>query len=960
MKEFIQDLKEQIEGEVYSDAITCHVYSVDASIFEITPLAVVLPKTREDLIRAVKIAYQHQIPITPRGAATGITGGCLGQGLVIDTSKYLNRLIKIATDSSYVICEPGVIQEQLNDHLAPYGYRLGPDTSTGNRATLGGMLANNAAGSRSLKYGSMVDHVQSVEIVLSTGELVQLGPITKEAWEAKRQLQTMEGHLYRSIWQIKNTYAEEIEKRFPKIPRRVSGYNLDQLIKNDDLNLAKLIVGSEGTLGIVTQMKLNIVPKAQHLGLCLLYFDDLLVAMRRVPELLQFHPTALEMIDDQIIELGRTSPSLRNQLEWLTGHPKAILIVEIEGKSSAEVTERLEIFKQYIQQNHIGYKHHMILELTAMRHVWALRKAGLGILLSKRTYSRAIAFLEDIAVPPHRLADFMESFLLLLEKYHKKAGIYGHVGAGCMHIRPYVNLQSAVEIQHMHQMMLETSQLLIDYGGTLSGEHGDGLIRSWLNPTIFGEKIMQAFQAVKQAFDPANLMNPGKIVMGQLPPLEEWRLSPASILQAPDTFLNFEPEGGFALAVDLCNGNGQCRKREGVMCPSFQVTNEEFHSTRARAQALRAIIHGRLPQETFLSQGMHDILDLCISCKGCKTECPSQVDMAKMKAEFLYHYQEKHGYPLRSYLFGYIGAMNQWMSPMAALFNQMMQSSWFKKALSYLKISPQRPLPLLARQRFSKWLKQDFTCSPFLNKQVVLFNDTYTEFNEPQIGQAAIQLLQALGYSVLVPPWSCCGRPLMTKGLLKQARKYAERVIEILAPYAQKGLTIIGLEPSCLLTIKDDYASLLSPQLLAQGEIVAQHSLLLDEFLALHIGAEFSSLFREERREVKIHGHCHQKALVGMKPTLDVLQSIPGFKVSEIPSGCCGMAGSFGYEKEHYSISLAIGELHLFPAIRASSPQTLFVANGTSCRHQIADATSSPSLHLAEVLFNQLKTRSEK
>lgn len=928
MASFSDDLKAELEGEVYFDPMTRQVYSVDASIFEITPLGVAIPKNQADLTKIVKLAAKNQIPITVRGAATGITGGCLGIGLVVDLSKSISRILEINIEKGYAVCEPGVVQDVLNDQLSPFNYRLGPDTSTGNRATLGGMLANNAAGSRSLRYGKMVDHIEAVELLLTNSERIHFHAITEEEWKQKCQLPTTEGQIYKTIWEIREKYREDIKKHFPAIPRRVSGYNLDELIKSPGVNVAKLIAGSEGTLGIVTQMTLKIVPKINIAGLCLLHFDNLLDALREIPHLLTYNPIALELIDDQIIELGRASPSLRGQLEWLQGHPKALVIVELDDEKS------LHDIKQ-------GYAQTVITDQNEMTKVWKLRKAGLGILLSKRSWSRAIAFLEDISVDPYQLVPFMEKFSAYLQSHGKEAGIYGHMGSGCLHIRPYINLREVDEVQLMHQMMLDVSSLLLEHNGALSGEHGDGFIRSWLNPMMFGENVMQAFNELKHAFDPHNLMNPGKIVSFTTP-FAPLRLSPEEKLENPPTFLNFQPEGGFDLAVDLCNGNGLCRKKEGVMCPSFQVTELEFHSTRARAQALRGIIHGHLPTSAMTGQEMYDVMDLCLSCKGCKTECPSQVDMAKMKAEFLYQYQEKHGYPIRSYLFGYIGRINDWLSPMAGIFNRLSHSTLSKALLNRVGISPRRPLPALASHRFSTWFSSHQ--QPHSRQKVILFNDTFNEFNEPHIGQAAVRVLNGLGYEVIVPKWICCGRPFISKGMLQQARKQAEKIIQALC---FSDLPIIGLEPSCILTLKDDYSGVLPPSMIDQAKALATRCITFDEFIAQHVD---KMQFKKVACQVKVHGHCHQKALVGMKPTMKVLNAIPGFEVHDIPSGCCGMAGSFGYEKEHADISMRIGELVLFPAIRHSKPETLFIADGTSCRHQIMDGTQTRAYHLAEVI----------
>lgn len=951
-----KELQEAIQGDIHFDDITRHVYSVDASIFEIVPLGVVIPKTKEDLIKTVIICTSHNISITVRGAATGITGSCLGTGIIIDTSKYLNKILDINIAEESVTCEPGVIQDELNKQLGLHGYRLGPDTSTGNRATLGGMLANNAAGAHSLRYGKMSDHILEVEMVLSTGELLLLKSLTPKEWQKKLQDPTQEGAIYRAIQEIRERDFEEIKKRIPSIPRRVSGYNLDTLIHDDPPLLPKIIAGSEGTFGIVTKMKLKIVPKPKIIGLCLIQTNAMIDVMKQIPFILTFRPSAFEMIDDQIILLGKKSPSLRGQLDWLVGHPNAIFILEFEGETETELTAQLHQVLKILKDKNIGEDHFAITDSKQISHVWALRKAGLSMLLSKRTYSRAIAFIEDISIPPHRLADFMQRFSIYLQSKRKKAGIYGHVGSGCMHIRPYIDLQKAEELSLMKQIMEDVAELVLEFGGALSGEHGDGLIRSWLNPKMFGPQLTQSFEKLKTAFDPHLLMNPGKIVFQKTLPEKDLRLQPNEILKGPATFLNFQREGSFELSVDLCNGNGLCRKSEGTMCPSFQATRDEFHTTRARAQTLRSIIHQRLPLKDLTSQGVYDVMDLCISCKGCKTECPSQVDMAKMKAEFLYHYHKEHRPPLRNYFFASVGSLNSFMSPFSSLFNFIFERKMMKQFLSLFGISPERTLPHLSKEKFSSWFSSFQQHST--SKQIVLFNDTFNEFNHPSIGQAAAHLFRALGYTIIVPQWHCCGRPAISKGFLKNAREHARKVIKLLFPYALQGIPIVGLEPSCILTIKDDYLDLIHVKdpIHKMIRTVIHHCWTFDEFIAnLLTKAGWSIPFETTPQKVKVHGHCHQKALVGMNPTFQVLQSLPGLEYEEIPSGCCGMAGSFGYEKEHYEISMKIGELSLFPAIRHSDPTTLILANGTSCHHQISDGTGRNSLHLAEFLFNRMK-----
>ena len=921
----IQELKNSIQGDVLSDPISCRVYSVDASIYEIKPTVIVIPRNNKDILNTIIAAKKHNIPITPRGAATGITGGCLGSGIILDLSQHINRILEVNIEDQFAICEPGVIQDSLNDRLFSSGYRLGPDTSTGNRATLGGMLANNAAGARSLKYGKMVDHVEEVEVILSSGETLTIGPKT-----------SIHHPLVQQIRQLRDQYKDEIRNKFPHIPRRVSGYNLDLLLGEGAPNLCPLIVGSEGTLGIVTKIKVKISPFPQKTALCVIHFDDMIEGLTTVSKLLKFRPISLEMIDRDIITAGRTSHTLKDKLKWLQGNPAMVLVAEFEAESEGMLNQTLDA----LYENPIGYAHMTLKGVEEQQHVWQLRKAGLGLLLSKRAYSRAIAFIEDITVAPENLATFMKEFIDYLHSQNKKAGIYGHAGSGCLHIRPYIDLRDPKECETMKKILEDVTDLVIRHGGSLSGEHGDGFVRSWLNPRLFGDKIYEAFRKVKNIFDPDHLLNPGKIV--DAPPfLQNLRLDPDTPIHEPKTFLDFSKEGGLALAADLCNGNAQCRKQEGVMCPSFQATGKEYDSTRARAQTLRGIIHGQHSREEFTRQGLYDVLDLCLQCKGCKSECPSQVDMAKMKTEFLHQYQQKHGISFRDRIFGYIGRINQLSSPFSRLINWAGKSTFTKKILDSIGISSKRDLPQLTDIRFSKRILPKRSSGA----KVVLFNDTFNEFNCPEVGVAAFNVLNHMGYQVIVPPWTCCGRTLISKGILDPAKKQALKLVSLLHPFAKEKIPIIGLEPSCLLTIKDDYQGLLG-YADKDLETVVSMCQTFDEFLASH---DQLPLKRTEQK-VKLHGHCHQKALIGTTATMKILNLI-GESI-EIPSGCCGMAGSFGYEKEHYDISMKIGELKLFPEVRQS--EEILIADGFSCRSQIEHATGKKAIHLAEYLESHI------
>jgi len=951
-----KELKDAIKGDVHRDAINRAIYSVDASIYELNPLGIVIPKDTDDIIKTLEIAYKYAIPVTARGAATGITGSCLGQGLIIDLSKYMNKILEINIDEEYAICEPGVVQDRLNEALSPFGYRLGPETSTGNRATIGGMVANNAAGSHSLIYGCMVDHVKEMELALAGGEILTFKSIDKEEWRKKRLLKTSEGMIYNQIYRILNHHRKSIEEKFPKIPRHVSGYNLDKLLNASSLNLCQLIAGSEGTLGISTKIKIKIVRKTQFTGACILHLNDMITALNFTEAMLAHSPIALEMIDNKIIEAARLSLSVSTKLNWLLGDPHAIFIAEFEGDTPQLLETKLVNFATDMKKMNFSYAQVLMKDSKQTAAVWEVRKAGLGLLLSKREYSRAIAFIEDISIAPNKLANFMKDFCDYMQSIGKEAGIYGHIGSGCMHIRPYIDLRKKEELTKMEEILNTVSTLMLSYGGAMSGEHGDGLIRSWLNEKMFGQDLYSAFQELKVAFDPLNLMNPGKIVNGP-----SWkknlRMDPAIQQVHIPTFLDFSQEGGFELAADLCNGNGQCRKKENIMCPSFQASDDEYHSTRARAQSLRSIINGKLPLEELTGSDLLDVLDLCIECKGCKKECPSQVDMAKMKSEILHQYQEKHGYGWRNYFFASLHLMNRLCSPFSKIFNRLAKTNLSKMLLGWIGISPQRTLPKFAHKRFSTWFKQQTQLRQ--TKKVVLFNDTFTEFNEPEIGKSAFKVFGSLGYEVILVDNFCCGRPFISKGFLKEAKKNAFQAIDKLNQVLSedKSMLMVVLEPSCLSAFRDDYKGLLGSTHEILNQLIPK-ILSFEEFLQKHLNegrlpAEFN--LKSKEQEIWVHGHCHQKSLIGNAPTLEVLRSIKNFKVHEIESGCCGMAGSFGYEKEHFNFSMKIAELKLLPKIRTLLSDHIIVASGISCRSQIQDGVQRKAFHLAEVIARQIR-----
>ena len=950
----INDLADRIQGDVKTDFFTRKTYSIDASIYQVEPFGIVCPKSNQDIKEVIAFSRKNGIPVIPRGAGTGITGGCLGSGLIVDTSKYLNRILEINNERQYAVCEPGVVQDQLNATLAEGGHRLGPDTSTGNRATIGGMTGNNASGSHSILYGKMVDAVLETELVLASGRLIRLAPYSEFPLSdgAKNSSVT---EIYRAVFDLCSELKGVIQERYPKIQRRVSGYNLDELITDGPLNLAKLITGSEGTLGITTAIKVRTHPKPAHIGMFILTFNSLITALNAVETILEFSPFAIELIDHHILEYARTNPIMYNAARWLAGIPAAMLAVEFIGESESQLAERLNAVESKMNFIKSSQTVVRLVNPTDVSEIHKIRKSGLGLLMARRSNDRAIAFLEDIAVPVTKLGRFMKEFRSYIRGVGKDAGFYGHAGVGCIHVRPMLDLNRESDIDIMVKMMDDISDLVLSYGGALSGEHGDGLVRSWLNEKMFGPKIYQAFKDIKAIFDPENVMNPGKIVNAQ-GPRENLRAALRNRSKDVDTVFEFTDEGGFGFSLSMCNGNGECRKTtSGTMCPSFHVTNDERDTTRARAQSLSAMISSDTSLCGAKSEELYHILDLCLECKACKSECPSRIDMAKMKSEFLYHYYKGHRRPIRDRIFGGVDKFNRLGSALFPLSNIAVTSSIHKWLMNSIGIDRRRELPLFSKQKFSTWFRKHQSKSTVPNRdkdKIVLFVDTFTEYNYPEIGIAAVEVLERLDCHVVIAEVRCCARPLISKGLLDQARKKAIRILSDLSGYVDKGYRIIGLEPSCILTLKDEYPALTKDYRASRvSSACSTIDMYLNELLSR---GEFALPFSSEATNVYVHGHCHQKAVEGMKPSLNVLKTIPGLSVKEINSGCCGMAGSFGYEREHYEFSLAVGETRLFPSVRALKKDAVLVANGISCRQQIKHGTNRDAKHMISVVAGRL------
>ncbi|MFQ5849812.1 MAG: FAD-linked oxidase C-terminal domain-containing protein [Candidatus Binatia bacterium] len=951
-RDIASDLEKRIEGEVRFDRYSRLLYATDASIYEIEPIGVVLPRHKGDVRAVIEVANRHGVAILPRGGGTSLAGQTVGHALILDFSKYMNRVLEVNREELWCRVQPGLVQDELNAHVRSMGLLFGPDTSTSNRATIGGMIGNNSAGAHSIVYGKTLDHVLELTCCLSDGSEATMKDLSSDALASKLRVNGLEGQIYREIHRLVDDEREEILARYPRILRRVSGYNLDEFVKPQPFNLARLLVGSEGSLSCVVEAKLRLVPKPEWTALDVIHFREVQEGLEASQAVLETAPYAMELTDKPILDLARGNIEQSKRLGFVQGDPDAILIVEYHGATEDEVRDKVKRLETIRRRQGIGYASTLAFRPEGVEGIWGVRKAGLGLLLGMKGEKKPIAFVEDTAVDPVKLPDFIKRFREILKRYDVKAGYYGHCSVGCLHIRPFINLKESGEVQKMTGIASEISDLVLEYGGALSGEHGDGLARSHFNEKLFGPRLYQAFREVKRAFDPKNLMNPGKIV--DAPPMtESLRTGPSYETWEPETTLDFSGQGGLAAAVEMCNGTGVCRQKlSGTMCPSYMATLDEEHSTRGRANALRAILSGKVPREEFTGRRLYEVLDLCLECKGCKAECPSNVDMAKLKYEFLLHYYQANGLPLRNRLFGRIEKMSRWGSRFSWLSNWINHSSPSRWLLEHLAgIDRRRPLPTLAQESFEDWFRLRLSKGTGSKGMVVLFHDTFNTYSTPSVAIAATRLLEHAGYRVALAEKECCGRPLISKGMLGEAKHHAAWNVERLSSYAAKGIPIVGLEPSCLLTLRDEYPDLLGGE---AARLVASQSFLLEEFLLREREAgRLDISFKGNGRKALLHGHCHQKALVGTAPTVAMLRW-GGFEVQEVDSGCCGMAGSFGFEKEHYDLSVTIANRRLVPAVQSTDPAVEIVASGFSCQQQIEHLTGRKARHPVELLWESL------
>ena len=956
------DLEARLAGEVRFDVVSRALYSTDASVYRIEPLGVAVVRSRDDILAAIECARTHDCSITARGGGTSQAGQAIGPGLQLDTSKYFNRLLEVNVEQRWARVEPGIVLDELNAQLAPHGLRFAPDISTASRATIGGMISNNSSGARSVLYGKTIDHVHDLHVALADGSVAHFGPLDAGELEAACALQNLEGACHRTVRELAARHAEEIDRRYPQILRRVGGYNLDAFVPRPGgahapFNLAKLIVGAEGTLGLILEARLKLVPLPAAKAVLTIEYDDLLDALGDTPAILAFGPSAVEVMDRSILDHARANPALdAMRRAVLRTDCAALLCVEMYGDSQENVALHLDLLEAHVHALGAARRTGRATAAADQARIWKLRESALGLSMAMKGDAKSISFVEDTAVAPEKLRDFIARFLEIVRGHGTTAGVYAHASVGCLHVRPVVNLKTAAGLRQFESIAGDIADLVLEFGGALSGEHGDGLVRGPFMERMFGSELYGAFRTIKRTFDPEGLFNPGKIV--DSPPLTaNLRFGADYKTPDPPAAFDYAEYGGLGRAVEMCSGVGACRKTlTGTMCPSYMATRDEAHSTRGRANALRLAMAGALehgdPREGGLGdRGVFDVLDLCLECRACKTECPVGVDMARFKSEFLADYWQRHGVPPRARLLGHIRDLSKWAGRAAPLVNPLLRAAPVR-ALNelLLGIDRRRSLPPWARRTLAAaWRRRPAPDAE--QADAVLFNDTFTNHFDPEIGLAAADVLEAAGIAAGLAPAACCGRPLISQGLLEEARGRAADAVRKLHPLAAAGTPIVLLEPSCLSALADDAPALLRGAAQQRAREVADACILFEDYLEQRLSDGGAALaLRAGPGRILLHGHCHQKSLGLVAPARALLERIPDARVTELDAGCCGMAGSFGYAREHYELSRQIGERRLLPAARSLEPGDVLVAAGTSCRHQVHDLADIAALHPAVLL----------
>jgi FAD/FMN-containing dehydrogenase/Fe-S oxidoreductase len=972
MQKYFEELAQYFGGELYFDNSSLHqtqllAYSTDASVYQEKPLAVSLPKNEHDIKLLVDFANRYQLTLIPRAAGTSLAGQVVGNGIVVDISKHFSKVLEINSDEKWVRVQPGVIRDDLNFHLRSHGLMFGPETSTANRAMIGGMVGNNSCGLHSIVWGAVRDHLLEAKIILSDGSVEKLSSGDLNTADKTSFKSRINASLVELLADEKNQNL--IRNNFPKasVVRRNTGYALDALLtmkpfnqQGSEFNLCSLLAGSEGTLAFITEVKLNLIdlPPKETAVICI-HCHSIEEALRANIVALSHCPMASELVDKYILDFTIGHPEYEKNRFFIEGDPAAILMVEFMTDDLVSLDLKIQQLITDLKGTGYGYAF-PVLHNDQSKYAWEVRKAGLGLLRNLRGDFQPVNLIEDCAVSPQELPEYIHDLQLILDKYEVKASYYAHAGAGELHVEPLVNLKTVEGVSVFRNILADTVELVKKYKGSLSGEHGDGRLRGEFIPAMLGNETYRLFEQVKTIFDPNNIFNAGKIT--KTPKMDtHLRVKQGAAKKETSTTFDFSLTGGILGLAEKCSGSGDCRKSAisgGVMCPSYMATRQEKDTTRARANVLRQFLSNEHDEHPFDHKEIKDVMDLCISCKGCKTECPSGVDVAKMKAEFLQNYQEKNGVPFRSNLIGNFSKQMKLASIFPPVYNLIFKNETLRRTANKLVgFHPDRSMPELNSITLWAWHKKNRTKQQSLHRKVYLFCDEFTNYNDLEVGKKAILLLEALGFEVIIPEHLESGRTYLSKGLVKKAAVIANKNIKIFSGLISDETPLVGIEPSAILTFRDEYIDLAEKGHVVEAMAISKNTFTIEEFLSKEIrqGNINKSQFTSDKKSILIHGHCYQKALSSQEHLKTMLSIPANYSTQLIPSGCCGMAGSFGYEEEHYEVSQQIGELVLFPAVRAAASDTLLAASGTSCRHQIKDGTERTAQHPVEILWEALK-----
>ena len=946
------ELKNSIQGEVNFDEVYRQMYSTDGSIYKMTPIGVTLPKNPDDVSAIIDICNKNNTAVLPRGGGTSLSGQTVNSAVVMDFSKYMNNVLEINPEENYVITEPGITIDNLNQRVKHTNLHFTPDPSTKSRANVGGAMGNNSCGTHSVIYGKTVDQVKEMEVILSDSSKAYFEEISGKALEDKISLNNLEGKIYRDVMSMSSKYYDEIKSKYSKVNRRVGGYNLDLVNPNTNkLNLVNIMVGSEGTLAAVTKAKLNLEPLPKYVGLAILHFTDLIESMEATVATLEEGPAAVEHIGKMIITQAKQSLGFSRNLDFLQGEPTDILVVEMNGSSERQVRDKIQKLEDKMKRLNLSYAITKLFDSSKISQVWAMRQAGLGLMMNIPGDKKPIPFVEDTAVSPEKLPEYVKRFDEIVRRNGTEAGYYGHAAEGCLHIRPTINLKNQEGIDRMIKISDEISDLVKEFDGSLSGEHGDGIVRGVWAEKMYGPKIVDSFRELKGAFDPDSIMNPGKIFdtpkMG-----DNLRYGTNYKLRSIDTVLDFSEEGGFEGAVEKCIGVGACRKlNAGAMCPSYMATREEVHSTRGRANALRGVLSGALKEDLMTSKKMLKVLDLCIECKSCKSECPANVDMAKIKYEFLHNYYKKNKTPLRSKLVGSVPILYKFIAGPQAYFFNLANKLPLAKVITekIIGIHKKRQMPEISSYTFESWFKKRVSNSTKSRGKILFFHDTHINFIHPEVGKATVKILEAAGYEVEITNRKCCGRTMISKGLLDDAKKNVNYNTKLLYDYVEKGIKIIGVEASCVSAMQDEFPDLADEK--EKAKKISENTFTVQDLLIqIQDDGNQQINWNSLDKDLLLFVHCHERALNGTNNSLGSLNLPNKFNAKLIDAGCCGMAGSFGMEKEHYEISKKMAEDRLLPSIENSKENQEIIVTGISCHDQIKDLSHKKPKYLVEVL----------